>query len=360
LDDPRALASPTILKMFLASERRATLVYAGDRMWPTVRHGQQLLVQPLTSPPEVGDVVLVLDGGVLDVMRIVQTNDGIAVAADADPAPPQRRDAKDVVGRIAAAPPRGRLSAAFRRRLLDWVEAATAGPDVTEDPADTVLQKYDEQAPNYARLDRDALEPSLRARVKARVPRGACVLVAGSGTGKEAFALEELGYVVRGVDFSANMTAVAQSTALKQGLRATFTAADLREHDETRGSLGAVVFTYDVYSFLPGAADRISLLNRIRDWLAPSGALFLSARRVGGVRDRALLTIQSLARSARRRPGEWGDSHTRWLDHSGHLRRSFVRVFSDAQLDREAALAGFRRHSWEGGHGLFLQTDTNS
>jgi SAM-dependent methyltransferase len=360
LDDPRALASPTIIKMFLASERRATIVYAGDRMWPTLRHGQELLIQPSTSPPKLGDVVLVRDGGLLDVLRVARTKDGIAVAADADPAPPRQIDAKDVAGRIDAAAPRGPFSAAFLRRLLDWVEAVTVRPDVTEDPADTVLQKYDEQAPNYARLDSDALEPSLRARLKTHVPRGACVLVAGSGTGREAFALEELGYVVRGVDFSANMTAIAQSAALKQGLRATFTAADLRTHDETRGSLGAVVFTYDVYSFVPGAADRVSLLNRIRDWLAPSGALFLSARRVGGVRDRAVLTIQSLARSARRRPGEWGDSHTRWLDQSGRLRRSFVRVFSDAQIDREAALAGFRRQSWEGGHGLFLQTDTNS
>ena len=354
LDNPRALASPTIIKMFLAGERQAVIVYAGDRMWPAVRHGQELLVHPSIPPAKLGDVVLVLDGGVLDVVRVAQEGELIAVAADADPAPPRQLSAQSVIGRIDGVPSRRQFSAASLRSWRDLVEAVTAGPDVTKDPAETVLEKYDEQATNYARLGGDALEPSLRARLMKHIPRGASVLVAGSGTGREAFALEELGYVVRGIDFSSNMTAAANSAAKQHGSRTTFIAADLRAHDEPRGSLGAVVFTYDVYSFLPGLADRGALLNRLRGWLDPSGVLFLSARRIGGVRDRALLTLQWLARSARRRPGEWGDSHTRWLDHTGRLRRSFVRVFSDAELDREAALAGFRRHSWEGGHGIFL------
>ena len=105
---------------------------------------------------------------------------------------------------------------------------------------------------------------------------------------------------------------------------------------------------------MPGLGDREALLARLGLWLAPGGVVFLSARRVERLWDRAVLSLQWLARAARFRPGAWGDSHTRWLDASGNLKRSFVHVFTDRGLDREATAAGLRRISWEGGHGLFV------
>ena len=66
LSQPRVLASPAVLRLLMAGEGRAELVYAGDRMWPAIRHGDTLLVSPLTaSPPVEGDVVLTVEGGVL-------------------------------------------------------------------------------------------------------------------------------------------------------------------------------------------------------------------------------------------------------------------------------------------------------
>ena len=109
------------------------------------------------------------------------------------------------------------------------------------------------------------------------------------------------------------------------------------------GSLGAVVFTYDVYSFVPGIRDREALLTRLSRWLA--------RRRRGvplGARARSALgpcgPLDPVARAAPRgSAAAWGDSHTRWLDASGNLRRSFVHVFTDRALDREAARRGLRR-----------------
>ncbi len=355
LDRPRVLASPAVLRLMLAGEGRAEIVYAGDRMWPAIRHGEALVVSPL--PPEApaeGEIVLTLDGGIPDVMRLTREGGAPAVAADADPGPPRPVRPLDLLGRVAGARGGRAPWRTLFRRWLDLAEATVAGPDAGDDPALTVRTKYDDQALHYDRLDGVALEPRLAARIEESVPNGSRILVAGSGTGREAFALERLGYRVTGVDFAARMVEAATAEAARRGSSVTFRASDLRSHDELQGSLGAVVFTYDVYSFVPGARARIAVLRRLRTWLAPCGVLFLSARRARGLWTGLVLTVQWLARISRGSGGAWGDSHTRWLDASGAMRRSFVHVFSDRRLDREASAAGFRRVVWEGGHGLFV------
>jgi SAM-dependent methyltransferase len=348
------LASPAVLRLVLAGEGRAEVVYAGDRMWPAIRHGQTLVVSPVHgAPPVAGDVVLAVDGGIPEVLRLAAVNGASALTADADPGPSRPVMPRDLLGRIDRAPKRRAPSGSLARALLDVYEAAAAEPDAAADPSKTVREKYDDQAVHYGRVDAAALEPALAARILGRVPRGARVLVAGSGAGREAFALEQLGFVVSGVDFSSRMIEAARAEAARRGSAVRFAAADLRTHDEADGSLGAVVFTYDVYSFVPGLGDREALLSRLHRWLGPGGVVFLSARRAQRPWDRAVLSLQWLARAARGRRGAWGDSHTRWLDASGNLRRSFVHVFTERRLDREAAAAGLRRVSWEGGHGLF-------
>ncbi len=355
LKAPRALATPAVLRLLMAGEGRAELVYAGDRMWPSVRHGQMLVVAPLAeSALTDGDVVLAVDGGIPDVMRLTASGGCAEVTADADPAPPRPVTSSDLLGRIDRAPRRRALVRSIARAWLDLFEAAAKGPDAVDDPAQTVRQKYDDQAVHYDRLITQAIDPGLAARLLASIPRGARVFVAGSGAGREAFELEQLGYDVHGVDFAPRMVEAARVEAARRGSWATFAVADLRSHDEASGSFGAVVFTYDVYSFVPSPSDRAALLTRVSRWLAPGGAVFLSARRTHDGWGRAVLSLQWLARAVRGRPGAWGDSHTRWLDASGNLRRSFVHVFTDLRLDREAAAAGLRRVSWEGGHGLFV------
>jgi SAM-dependent methyltransferase len=355
LERPKVLASPALLRLVLAGEGRAEVVYAGDRMWPAIRHGQTLVISPVEGAlPLDGDVVLTVDTGIPDVMRMVGVSGALAVTADADPAPSRPVTSRDLLGRIDRAPRRRAFRASIVRTWLDLLEAAAADPDAVDDPAETVLQKYDDQAVDYGRLETAAIEPSLVARIRERVPHGARVLVAGSGSGREVFALEELGYVVSGVDFSPRMIEVARAEARRRGSSASFAAADLRSHDEAVASLDAVVFTYDVYSFVPELRDREALLTRVCRWLRPGGAVFLSARRAKRPWDRAVLSLQWLARAVRGRHGAWGDSHTRWLDATGRLRRSFVHIFTDGRLDRETAAAGLRRLSWEGGHGLYV------
>lgn len=353
IDEPRMLASPAVVRLVLAGEGRASIVYAGDRMWPAIRHGQSLVVAPVTgAAPAEGDVVLVVDGGVPDLTR-VRGGQGRACVADADLDPPRPIPPGSVLGRLAPGPRRRAPSGRLARTVLDLLEAAAHRPDPDPDPADTVRSKYDGQAVHYQRSDADALDSRLGARIAARVARGGRILVAGSGAGREAFALEAMGYEVAGVDFSERMVASARAEASRRGSKAQFFAADLRSYDDAEGSLAAVVFTYDVYSFVPGTDARRALLARVRRWLAPGGAVFLSARRAQGAWDRAVLTLQWAAAAARGRPVAWGDSHTRWLDASGAFRRSYVHVFTESGLAAETSACGFRKLSWDGGHGLY-------
>ena len=352
LREPRALASPAVVRLLIAGEGGLDCIYAGDRMWPALRHGQAIRVGPLAARgPSDGELVLAQDGNVVEAVRVTRRGGTMRASCDADPAPSRVLDRGLMLGSVASAASGRRVPPSLARVWLDLHEAAAGAADAEDDPSGTVKTKYDEQAIHYARSDGDPLNPSLRATLARRLPGAAKVLVAGSGSGRETFALEALGYAASGVDFSARMVEEARHAAAARHLRASFSVADLREHEEPPGSLDAVFFTYDAYSLVPQAEARIALLSRIGRWLRPEGCLFLSARRARGLRDVAVLTLQ---RWRRRAPeGEWGDSHTRWLDGGGRLHRSFLRVFTARQLDREAARAGFHGVGWEAGHGLF-------
>jgi SAM-dependent methyltransferase len=280
--------------------------------------------------------------------------DTCVLIADADDALSEKAPLDSVLG--VAQLPRRTLEVRKRpgRRLrLDLREALTGRPDPARDPADTVRTKYDAQAPFYAGIENVALKESLVSWCRERVPREGRILVAGSGTGRESFVLAREGWRVAGVDFSSPMVELARKEAERLGLPVSFTVADLRAHEEPRGSLAAVFFTYDVYSFLPGAVDRIAVLARMAEWLAPDGVVFVSARRSGRSYEHFILTLQRLARAgAGAGDATWGSSHTRWIGTDGEIHRSFVQVFTTGGLRREIEATGFRMGPWRGSHCL--------
>jgi len=325
LADPWCLATTEPLRLLLRAGG-VRLRYAGDRMWPALRHGATLELQrvaPAALRP--GDVVVAPVERVPDLLRVEGLEEGhVRLRADADPDFAARVPTTDVLARAPL--PARRVSPLFRWRrrvALDLIEAWRERVDAGGgDAAGSVLEKYDYQAPFYARASGPDMEPALLESVRRVVPPGGDVLVVGSGSGRESFALAESGFAVLGVDFSPAMVALAAAEAARRGLDVEFRTADVRALDLEPRYLAAVLFTYDVYSFLP-AVDRGDTLARLAGFVAPDGVVLLSARRIGSAWERAVLGLQWLA-GRRRGGGRWGESHTRWIAADGRLRRSFV------------------------------------
>lgn len=353
--DPPSLATPAVLRLMLRAGTSIELLYAGDRMWPTLRHGQIVRVDPLgaNEAPAVGSVVLACPSGIPDMLRI-ESNHGelFRLRGDSDPEAAFDVPRANLLARLRG-PARRRTAAARSvvRLLLDLRDAVRGRIDPVDDPARTVLSKYEAQAPFYAANEGNEMSEEVLCWFRERIRVGGNIFVAGCGAGRESFALARNGWKVTGVDFSPTMVEHARRGALRRGLDIGFRLADLRAHEEPAGSFDCVYFTADVYSFIPGPRDRVRLLERMSRWLQPGGVVFLSARRVHRIYEPFILTVQRLSRLAE--PGaRWGQSHTRWIATDGSLHRSFVQVFTGRALRREAAQAGFVLGLWRGNFGL--------
>ena len=360
LSDRSGFATPTVLRLLLRGGSALPLVYAGDRMWPALAHGQEVVVDSLPdgAEPAPGSVALACPERVPDLLRVLSVRrDSVRLAGDSDPSEPIDSPLDAVLG-VARAAPRAsdRAARLLRRIALDLREALEGRPDPEADPARTVLSKYDAQAPYYSGLRSGPDMPErLLSWVHERVRAGGRILVAGSGAGHECFALAKSGYEVVGVDFSPAMVSAARREGARRAIPAVFHVADLRTHAEPAASLAGIFFTYDVYSFVPSAAEREDLLLRMSTWLEPTGVVFLSARRYERLYDPLVLTVQRAVRLGEER-ARWGQSHTRWIAPDGALRRSFVQVFGEKTLRRELAAAGFRAAGWRGNH-LLLECE---
>ncbi|HEX5045397.1 MAG TPA: class I SAM-dependent methyltransferase [Candidatus Polarisedimenticolaceae bacterium] len=346
LSEPPVLASAQALRLLLRGGP-LTVRYAGDRMGSALPHGLLVSVRAQAEGPATGSVVLALVEGAPDLLRVGAVEGArVLLQGDGEAGAGQWVERSAILA--VADLPRRRVrpwARAASRLLADLREAWGARAEA-RDGAD-VRSKYDAQAPFYAESG-PTMDPGLLARARAAFAPGGRVLVAGSGVGTECFALAAAGYDVCGIDFAPAMVGAARAEAQRRSLSVRFQEGDLRAHREPSGSLAGILFTYDVYSFLADREERIALLRRMAGWLAPGGAILLSARRARGLWARALLSLQWLAGGGR---GTWGASHTRWITVGGDLRRSFVQVFSARALRREAGAAGLRQAGWEGGHG---------
>lgn len=345
-------ATRLLLHRILVANGSVELIYVGDRMWPAIGSGQVLRVVPQTKETaEVGTVVVASWKGIPDLFRVESHQAGRTVLrTDSEPEFSFLAGREEILGRVNSTRKRiGTLSRHLRRLRIDLREALGQAPIQGRDPAETVRMKYQIQAPYYAGVQGPEMQDLLRSWIQHRVPPGGKILVAGCGTGREAFALAREGWSVSGIDFSKTMIELAQKEAERRKLSVRFQVKDLRIHEELPGSLDAVFFTHDVYSFIPGAKARIDLLKRMARWISPHGVILLSARRAARAYERLILSLQWLA-VARRRGNDWGSSHTRWIAPDGNIGRSFIHIFTAANLRRELREAGLTMSSSDGSH----------
>jgi len=89
--DAVSLAWPIEIALALAREhldqgRALRLVTQGHSMWPRLRDGQLVVVEPLVGPPRVGDVVLIATPSRLILHRVIRS-DARAIITKGDAAP---------------------------------------------------------------------------------------------------------------------------------------------------------------------------------------------------------------------------------------------------------------------------------
>ena len=135
---------------------------------------------------------------------------------------------------------------------------------------------YDELAEAFA-ASRGPSEPGL-LRVLAQAQPGARVLDLGCGQGRVA-ALLPAGCAYVGLDFSAEMLAIAERTANTENLSyAAFVVADLLDPAWPALAPGPYdwVVLRAVLHHIPGAENRQALLKRAAGCLAPRGRLLLA------------------------------------------------------------------------------------
>jgi SAM-dependent methyltransferase len=331
-------ASPAMVRLPLVAGSPVRLRYLGDHMWPAFAHGQSIEVVPLGSEISPGDAVVALTAGQVELWRVSRaTAEGVWVCGDADVDPPARLARTDALGavRTARIEP-GWLQRRGRRAWLECLEAWTTG---FAQSAETVRDKYDMQAEGYAMHGLRDPAPEWCEAIRRHLGDRGRILVVGSGVGRECHALARMGFTCLGLDFSAKMIAAAERLARDAALDGVrFRQGDIRSFDLAPGSLDGVLFTHDVYSFLPRARERIAVLRRIAAGLSGRGRLLLSARVIRGRWSRAVLALQWLRSVGRH---ELGDSHTRFLSPDGTVHRSFVHCFTARSLRREYTAAAF-------------------
>ena len=360
LPAPRIYA-PRLLLQNLLARGGVALIYAGDRMAPAFRHGQEISLEPKPADLGPGDCVVACPEGVPDLFRIeAMSEGGVGVCCDGDPAFSRTIPVSKILARVRAPSRRPtRLQRAASRIRLDVREALGGRLEPAADAADSVKAKYDAQAPFYQSAPGQDLEKPLHDWIVGEIPRGRRILVVGSGAGKECFALAREGYEVVGVDFSGAMIALARQEAARVNLAVTFHEADLRSFEAPPASLGAILFTYEVYSFVPSTRARVAFLRTLAGWMEPGGKIFLSARRLRRSYEAMMLSLQWLGRG-RGAGNEWGDSHSRWIASDGTLRRSFIHLFTAGELRREVKNAGLQSGRTEGSHTLLWSEPSRS
>ena len=339
LPDPPMYATPGVLRLLLSRAGDVELLYSGDRMWPAIRHGARFRAsRPDAGALKRGAAIVAAPGGVADLYRVLgEDGEDLILGADSVPGERIALARGQVIARadLEAARPEGRR--AIRRVAVDLVEVFRA-PGWREDPAASVRGKYDYQAPFYAGLADVPLPEPLVRMLSSVCPSGR-ILVAGCGYGHECFDLAGRGYRVEGMDFSPVSVAAAAAAAAQRGLDVRFHLADLREDQPFEGAFDAVFFTADVYSFIPGRAARLVTLRRAARWVRTGGRVLVSPRLASSLYQRIVLTLQWMRRAGS--GGEWGDSHTRWVESDAALKRSFVHVFTARALQAEFRQAGF-------------------
>lgn len=189
---------------------------------------------------------------------------------------------------------------------------------------------------------------------------GGPVLDLGSGTGRIAIDLAELGHEVTAVDSDSALTDALAERARERGLRIQTVAADARSLELPGARFALAIAPMQVVQLMAGASGRSAVLERVRAHLQ-AGGLFAAAiadpfegepaEMVGpplpDVREQAGWVFQSQPIAVRQVPGGSEIDRVRQaVSPTGELSESFNTIRLDdlppEELESDGRAAGFR------------------
>jgi len=134
------------------------------------------------------------------------------------------------------------------------------------------------------------LDPDEAALVERCFARGSRILDVGCGAGREAIALAKAGFHVTAIDLVPAMIELARAEATRQGMRVVFETKSVTDLDYSECAFDHVLFSPQVYGYIPSRQLRVETLRRVRHILSEEGIVVFSAyNRTGmrqGIRDR--------------------------------------------------------------------------
>src|SRR5262245_56106977 len=193
------LVPASTLKVLLARGATIPLRYVGFALAPWIGHDREIQVRGGVEPVP-GDLALCDAGGWGDIRRVLaRTAEGTYVTG-LDSFPSGREEvagqcvlgvvvgdrAPGAAGRVVASgfPLWSRLAA-----LRYWYRKIQEAPLFGSDATASIARKYERQVESYAGILGEPLDPWILSVLQRLVPRGGSILVAGSGSGREALQL---------------------------------------------------------------------------------------------------------------------------------------------------------------------------
>lgn len=277
-------------------------------MHPFIQDGDFVTVSPVeSSSVRIGDVVFYStaeNNGIIH--RVINKygkngNMNLAIKGDASFSSPEKVDIQNVLGKVVAIERNGhrikteeglaklinfiyfRLSFIIKIAIFLSKIPSLFNPDLfikkSADSLHSVAEKYNsaEEVEFHSQLISEGLEEWERNIIERYMKPEAKLLDVGCGAGREAIALVKMGFEVMGIDISPNMVAKATENAKKEGLNINFKVQSVTDIDCPAKYFDYVLFSREIYSYIPTKKLRIETLRKIRDILKPDGILLFSA-----------------------------------------------------------------------------------
>jgi ubiquinone/menaquinone biosynthesis C-methylase UbiE len=363
LKELQCIATAGLLKILQRKKNQIQLLYRGDILYPSIQSGDELIIEK-SKELRRGDFVLFIDDeGIPDLMRFLKKEHGFFIlGAEAIALKKMKIRSESVLG-VVRAIYRGEehipYKKSFSRPLLfslysslnslfrEMIEIFHRPHFHDENEAvKKVGEKYEIDA-QYFPKDYSCESETFNFNImKKFISEGEKVLILGSGTGSEAISLAKGGCTVLGIDLSPKRIEIAREKTKEANIDVQFAVMDASHLTLKDSDYTSVIFTPDVYSYIPNKKARVNILKGLSQRLAPDGKILFNIKYYPSFRSYMKINISNILHNLmffgrKSRKSEFGDWHTKFLDLKGKIQFSYCKFFRRSEIKKEIEQAGY-------------------